>query len=247
MKTNYLACATFFFATLVLCIAGYLFFENDDPQQLPTQNVLTGFLKHDFGVVEISAGFPNHSHVFELTNTSNRAIHVQSISSSCGCLAAVVDRDDVNPGERILIEASMSITHSGQQQATIYLETNHPESPLIQLSLQAQGRRLQTLSTQTQRLKIKPGSTASITLYLMDYDTQTVQPTPSFDHKSNLSCEFTGWKLMTPGSLESGIPSRWKGDIQISATAPTADDNQSTLSVLLPNGEMVTILVNISP
>ena len=245
--TKHLAYSTLFWAASALCLAACLFYVRDGQNQLSSSSTLTGIFVHDFGVVEISVDTTTLSHVFELKNTSRRAIHIQSVSSSCGCIAAVADRDSVNPGELIFIEASLTVTNSGQRNATIFLATDHPEAPLIQLHLQAQGRRIQTLSTLTQRVNIKQGSTASITLYLMDYETHKVQPAPSFDHESELNCAFTGWKLMAPGSPESGIPSRWHGDIQISLNALTTELNNSSLSAMMPNGAQVVIQVTTAP
>ena len=242
-----LAYSALFLAASALCLAACLFFVRDGQHQLSSSSALTGILIRDFGVVEISEDATTLSHVFELRNTSRRAIHIQSVSSSCGCIAVVADRDTVNPGELIFIETSLTVTNSGRRQATIFLETDHPEAPLLQLHLQAVGRRIQTLTTTTQRVTIKPGSDASITLYLMDYEAHKVQPAPSFDHESELICAFTGWKLMTPGSPESGIPSRWRGDIQISSDTFTTKLIRSKLSAMMPNGAVIDIQVEMAP
>lgn len=86
---------------------------------------------YDFGTV-----FQGESvrHVFAFSNSGNVPLIVEKVSSSCGCTAALASAKTLAPGESGEIRASFDSTRfRGAISKTVYLYTNDPAQPMVQL------------------------------------------------------------------------------------------------------------------
>jgi hypothetical protein len=75
---------------------------------------------------------------FKYENTGSTPIHFNAVRTSCGCTAAKPAKDDVAPGEKGEITATLQIgDRTGVQQKTVTVETNDPKNPTTALQLKA--------------------------------------------------------------------------------------------------------------
>ncbi len=75
---------------------------------------------------------------FKYENVGKTPIHFNAVRTSCGCTAAKPAKDDVAPGEKGEITATLQIgDRVGLQQKSVTVETNDPKSPTTILQLKA--------------------------------------------------------------------------------------------------------------
>ena len=88
---------------------------------------------HDFGTV-----FQGESvrHVFVFANRGDAPLTIDKVSSSCGCTAALASAKVLAPGESGEIQTSFDSTRfRGAINKTVYLYTNDPAQPMVQLQI----------------------------------------------------------------------------------------------------------------
>ena len=75
---------------------------------------------------------------FKYENVGTTPIHFNSVRTSCGCTAAKPAKDNVAPGEKGEITATLQIgDRTGVQQKTVTVETTDPRTPTTALQLKA--------------------------------------------------------------------------------------------------------------
>lgn len=75
---------------------------------------------------------------FKYENKGAKPIHINSVRTSCGCTTAALAKNDVAPGEKGEIVATLkSGDRVGMQQKTVTVETDDPEHPQTILTLKA--------------------------------------------------------------------------------------------------------------
>jgi hypothetical protein len=81
---------------------------------------------------------PNAVAVFKYENKSDKPVHIASVRTSCGCTTAALMKNDVAPGEKGEITATMSLGgSSGIKQKTITVTTDDATQPVTVLTLRA--------------------------------------------------------------------------------------------------------------
>ncbi|MHB8709066.1 MAG: DUF1573 domain-containing protein [Desulfuromonadales bacterium] len=98
---------------------------------VPTVNV--PHPDYDFGTV-----FQGESvrHVFAFSNRGDTPLDIQKVSSSCGCTAALASAKTLAPGESGEIQTSFDSTRfRGTINKTVYLYTNDPAQPVVQMHI----------------------------------------------------------------------------------------------------------------
>ena len=75
---------------------------------------------------------------FKYENTGSKPIHIASVQTSCGCTVASLKSNDVAPGDKGEITATLNIgNRTGMQQKTVTVMTDDPEHPQTVLTLRA--------------------------------------------------------------------------------------------------------------
>lgn len=75
---------------------------------------------------------------FNYENIGKTPIHFNNVRTSCGCTAAKPARDNVAPGEKGEITATLQLgDRTGVQQKTVTVETDDPRNPTTALQLKA--------------------------------------------------------------------------------------------------------------
>jgi len=76
-------------------------------------------------------------HVFEFTNQGDEALLIDRVRSSCGCTAVLISAKNVAPGGKGELQANFdSSRFRGAVSKTIYLYSNDPLRPVMQLQLE---------------------------------------------------------------------------------------------------------------
>ena len=101
----------------------------------------------DYGTVSAS---DQVGHSYLLKNTGTNAVRIIKVRKTCGCVATVASKKDVEPGGTAEIRVSVSLKgRSGSQSKTVYVHTNSPETPLLKLVAKGKVRRAVPGSVQT--------------------------------------------------------------------------------------------------
>ena len=75
---------------------------------------------------------------FKYENKGAKPIHINAVRTSCGCTTAALAKNDVAPGEKGEIVATLKTgDRVGLQQKTVTVETDDPQQPQTVLTLKA--------------------------------------------------------------------------------------------------------------
>ena len=90
----------------------------------------------DFGKVEEGVQV---NHLFRFTNQGGQALRIESVKTSCGCTAAVISSEAIDPGQEGTISATFDTTRfSGEKAKNISVYSNDPAQPVTTLTLQGE-------------------------------------------------------------------------------------------------------------
>jgi len=103
---------------------------------------LAGSPKESMDLVSYDFGFPlpgsTLTHSFVVTNHSDRQLQFLNIETSCGCTAALVSDKTIAPGASGKIKVTFSSRgYSGEVTKYIYVDTDDPDAPRLQLKISA--------------------------------------------------------------------------------------------------------------
>ncbi len=88
---------------------------------------------HEFGTVD---GSRPATHTFTVRNEGDADLVIKKIHAPCGCTTFRVDNKTLAPGASLEIPVTLSLAgRKGPQQKSLYLETNDPATPTLQLTL----------------------------------------------------------------------------------------------------------------
>jgi hypothetical protein len=83
-------------------------------------------------------GAPTAVAVFKYENKGDAPIHIKAVKPSCGCTTAALAKNDVAPGEKGEITATLSIgDRTGLQVKSVTVETDDPKAPQTVLTFRA--------------------------------------------------------------------------------------------------------------
>ena len=137
--------------------------------------IQTSISQYDFG--EITEGVIV-KFSFQVKNVGDQVLHITNIMTSCGCTAAAMQKDEIQPGEETTINAEFnSEGKSGVQHKVIALASNDASNPSLNLVLTGKvlpkidkaeqskgtGPKIQFEKTLNDFGKIKEGSIAEYT------------------------------------------------------------------------------------
>lgn len=116
-------------------------------------------------------------HVFAFTNTGDARLTVDKVTSSCGCTAALASANTLDPGQSGEIQTTFdSARFRGEVKKTVYLYTNDPAHPMIQLYLK--GTVVEELTLAPQQVNfgaVSPKKTLRMTVSLVNQGNQEVR------------------------------------------------------------------------
>jgi hypothetical protein len=175
--------------------------------------VLTGSTQFDFGQLDFDGSILKVTHVFSLTNTSDRTVRVEKVVSSCGCAVADVKPRRVLPGQDVAVTAHLTFQTPGYRQALISLVLDG-RSPLT-LTMSGTARRLHTLYAAQRSLRLDPLAETQITLIATSLGSEVPPSAPCISAQGGVRCAFLGWELVHGLRRDIGRPARWHGAISV--------------------------------
>jgi hypothetical protein len=92
-------------------------------------------LKKDFGNKKEGEVL---THKFRFENVGDEPLRIARVRTSCGCAAAMLSKNELNPGEKGEIEVKFNTRgYYGEQNKFIYVESNDPTKSMTQLMITA--------------------------------------------------------------------------------------------------------------
>lgn len=101
--------------------------------QLMNANLVIQQTEFDFG--DINQG-EKVTHMFVITNSGGDVLKLSNIHASCGCTAALPEKNELGPGESTNLKVTFnSAGRFGKQKKLIRIESNDPENPQAILTI----------------------------------------------------------------------------------------------------------------
>ena len=76
------------------------------------------------------------SHSFTITNSGGELLTISDVKASCGCTAAVPEKNELKPGESTQIKVEFnSQGRKGDQVKYVYIKTNDEKNPEVKLRI----------------------------------------------------------------------------------------------------------------
>jgi hypothetical protein len=89
----------------------------------------------DFGLVK-QGDTLNHEFVFR--NAGQAVLNIRNVETSCGCTAALITENKLEPGKQGRLKVSFSTAgYGGQVTKFVYLDSDDPDQPRLQLKITA--------------------------------------------------------------------------------------------------------------
>ncbi len=105
----------------------FVIFTSVISAQLMSPKLIIQQSEYDFG--DIKQG-EKVSHVFVLTNTGGDLLTITNVRPSCGCTAALPEKNKLAPGESTNLKVTFNSSgRSGKQKKLITITSNDPENP----------------------------------------------------------------------------------------------------------------------
>jgi hypothetical protein len=91
--------------------------------------------RHDWGAIPAT---DTVEHIFTVRNAGGAPLNLARVQTSCGCTAAVLDKQVLEPGEETRLKVTFDPRgRNGPQSRTIWIHSNDPKTPQRQLVVQA--------------------------------------------------------------------------------------------------------------
>ena len=99
--------------------------------QIMGPKIVINPIEYDFG--SVTSG-EKVKYNFMVTNSGGDSLKIEDVKASCGCTAALPDKDELGPGESTMIKVEFnSRGRSGHQEKYITVKSNDEENPLVRL------------------------------------------------------------------------------------------------------------------
>lgn len=128
---------------IILAIAIYGYFKAAPSPSTSTENqpsIEVSPQSYNFGPANYGEKL---GHAFTVTNIGNQTLEITKVATSCGCTTAEVSQTSILPGQ----QADLAVTYDtgvmtgahakGQQERIIYLKSNDPANPQVEVTITA--------------------------------------------------------------------------------------------------------------
>ncbi len=166
---------------------------------------------------------------FKLRNSTGRTVQIGEMTSSCSCtVAKLPPTTTLLPGGDVEIGVSVSVPVSGEQTATLTIQTDCPQSPVIVLPVVARGKSMQSpfLASQTKSVHVVVQSAADANAEIF------IDTVEGSEEKEWLTCfttsdprfsvELLGVEILHP-LAEGNFAKRYRA--RVSASASDSGEN----------------------
>jgi Protein of unknown function (DUF1573) len=118
---------------MMLSITGNVVTESQVSDRAPT--IYFPETQHDFG--KVNEG-DKVDYTFSFANKGTSVLTIKDIKTSCGCTAALVSQDNINPGQEGTLKVELDTKNrSGKMSRTVTISSNDPKDPSKILTIYA--------------------------------------------------------------------------------------------------------------
>ncbi len=172
------------------------------------------------------------SHVFTFTNTGDTELQISRVRSSCGCTASNLSSNRIAPGESGEIRATFNTRgYRGRKSQPIYVTSNDPEQPTVQLRLETTIRTVAAFDPPTVQFGRVPIGQGAVREAAVVFDGE---PFPV--REISAQPEFFSARLLDPEQGDKG-ERRVRIEVTLSPEVPVGR-HLGTLSVRLDHPKM---------
>ncbi len=191
-------------------------------------SVLEGESHYDYGVVLIDAPSSTFEHTFHLINESDETIVIESARPSCSCTTAELSTKILEPGDVVDVATRMTLRASAHREISVTLALDNDQ--IHRLWVEAGGRLRQQLRSTATFLRVAPGSSAMMVVWVEVWEDIEDAPEPTLVTPEGVTAKFTRWDLHRKGNERQGLPASWSGRIVVEQQADA-----------LPEGAVMTV------
>lgn len=141
MKSKTISLVIFSLVIIGLLVYGYFrAIPGPEDQEKNQPKISANPTSFDFGEVEYGQIL---EHAFSIKNLGKEVLEIKKIATSCACTTAEINKEKINPNEEaeLLVRydtEAMSGSHAkGNQERIIYIRSNDPSSPQIEVMIYA--------------------------------------------------------------------------------------------------------------
>jgi hypothetical protein len=117
----------------LVTIKGVVVLPEEEASAYPVINFIE--TDHDFGEVDEGKVF---DYIFDFENTGTARLKIKNVRTSCGCTAALVSSDVIEPGKNGTLKVELDTSNrEGKMNRTITITSNDPQNPEIVLNVTA--------------------------------------------------------------------------------------------------------------
>lgn len=176
-----------------------------------------GKLSHDFGVVMIEGERSSFEHTFVLTNRTDQTFEITQARPSCGCTAAKVSDEIIEPGEQFAVHTTLTLSKSGRRTSDVTLYSE--QGPLQKLHLEATGRRSNPLSASREQIVLEPGRSQVVVVMAEVYEDDQPPSEPQVKATADVDVQVGEWSLARERRRARREPARYRAFVEISTSA----------------------------
>lgn len=185
--------------------------------------VLEGESRHDFGVVLIDSPSSTFEHTFHLINESDKTVVIESAKPSCSCTTAQLSTRILEPGDAVDVTTWMTLKNSAHRKISVTLTLDNDQTH--GLWVQASGRLRQPLTSTATFLRVAPGSSAMMMVWVEVWENIENAPQPTLVTPEGVTAKFTRWDLHRKGNERQGTPTQWSGRVVVEQQADALPEN----------------------
>lgn len=171
----------------------------------------------DFGRVSLDNGSVTLEHEFIVTNNSTVPVEIPKVWKSCGCLAADLGDDHLEPGDTTFLRLVLEVTNPGRKAegATVVLSNGER----IEFQVLAFG----TLSVEFTPILLSASidretRRMDLRLFFVDSNGKGETDAPSVVKPDGVSLEFAGWSTLEEQTAQQLRPTRQVGNAVLDFT-----------------------------
>ncbi|MGA1867865.1 MAG: DUF1573 domain-containing protein [bacterium] len=143
-------------------------------------------------------------HIFTFQNTGDQVLTIDKVQTSCGCTAAVLSEKSIKQGEsgEIKIRFNSGLSQ-GSQKKTIYVRSNDPAEPVVQLVIEAYVKvDFEVSPPRVYFNQIKKGQTATKEVILKNTGEKSILIKSIDTMPSSFTAKISSEKIKLPISLK---------------------------------------------
>jgi len=168
-----------------------------------------------------------------LTNDANETLIVEGVKTSCGCLEASVDQEEVPPGSQVRLSIDMSLSKVGPAKASAWIVFENADP--VECTLRADVVVLSRLVLPVERVVISPGEPASFQLVALADSPDPLQVTTT----EGWSAEASGWRHV--------VADVWMAEVEVAHTSANNAPRRGQLLMTVPGFSAERISMRLQP